>query len=145
VECKRKTIPLIASFISLIFHPILFRISSEKVRYAFLSFIFLIVSIPITHLLFIRPYLRRAIVEFAESPRIASSVAAHFCGVCASDLTLAFSFLPELVDMCLVTEPAHLFGLPHSPEYAAWSEGHGLVITALVAGLPKVISEWRRA
>jgi hypothetical protein len=84
--------------------------------------------------------LRRAIEEFAESPRIASSVAAHFCGVCASDLSVAFSFLPELVDMCLTTEPAHLFGLPDLPEYATWSEGHGLVITALVAGLPKVMN-----
>lgn len=84
--------------------------------------------------------MRRAIEEFAESPRIASSVAAHFCGVCASDLSVAFSFLPELVDMCLTTEPAHLFGLPDLPEYATWSEGHGLVITALVAGLPKVMN-----
>lgn len=83
--------------------------------------------------------MRRAIAEFAESPRIATSVAAHICGVCASDLSLAFSFLPELVDMCLVTEPAHLFGLPSLPEYKMWTQGHGLVITALVAGLPKVL------
>lgn len=82
--------------------------------------------------------MRKAIQEFAESPRIASCVAAHICAVCASDLSLAFSFLPELMDMCLVTEPAHLFGLPPLPEYKMWTEGHGLVITALVAGLPKV-------
>lgn len=32
-ECKRKTIPLIATFIGLIFHPILFHVSSEQVRH----------------------------------------------------------------------------------------------------------------
>ena len=46
--------------------------------------------------------------------------------------------------MCLATEPAHLFGLPDLPEYAAWSDGHGLVITALVAGLPKVFNPQKK-
>jgi hypothetical protein len=49
-----------------------------------------------------------------------------------------FFFNLQKVDMCLTTEPAHLFGVSDLPEYAAWSEGHGLVITALVAGLPQV-------
>lgn len=32
-ECKRKTVPLIASFIGLIFHSVIFHIASEQVRY----------------------------------------------------------------------------------------------------------------
>lgn len=32
VECKRKTVPLIISFIGLVFHPVVFRVSSEQVR-----------------------------------------------------------------------------------------------------------------
>lgn len=33
VECKRKTLPLIVSFIGLVFHPVVFRAASEQVRY----------------------------------------------------------------------------------------------------------------
>lgn len=37
-ECKRKTLPLIASFVGLIFHPVIFHVASEKIRYEKLRF-----------------------------------------------------------------------------------------------------------
>ena len=40
-ECKRKTIPLIASFIGLVFHSVIFHIASEQVRHVQLIYIYI--------------------------------------------------------------------------------------------------------
>ncbi|GAM18654.1 hypothetical protein SAMD00019534_018290 [Acytostelium subglobosum LB1] len=82
-DCSKKTMPVIASFINLLFHPLFFHCDS---------------TIPL-----VKEYLRKTLKEWGESVRISCGLLSHCCGVWSSHLETLDTFLAEIIDLCLLS------------------------------------------